>query len=164
MDEIDIFLKRYRHCGTIYPAVPKGWQDIVVQAVIDMEKHMWVGWLPRFVKCWIYDLSKKYEFFKKLKDRLTNDGHHISQIKEKFAGLRIYGYYNEACQKIVSVAETLCDRTCQKCSSMNNPKKTNGSWVKNLCKSCMEEEGVGEHIYMNLSERERIELWKNGEL
>lgn len=161
-EKIDLFLKKYRHLGGIYPAVPEGWKDIVIAAIVEMEKHMWVWWLPLFIKGWIHDMSKKYEFFRKIRMKLSKDDYYISQIKDKFAGLRIYGYFNDKCEDIVKRAENLCDKTCEKCGSMNDVKKTNTQWIRNYCVICRNNEDIKEHPYFNMTRDERMDAWKKG--
>lgn len=61
------------------------------------------------------------------------------QMKEKFGGLRFYtDDHNEEVEGMISMAEYICDSTCQECGSENNVQKTKG-WITTLCENCREE-------------------------
>lgn len=63
----------------------------------------------------------------------------ITQIKEKFGGLRFYyDGGDDYVDGLVSMAESLADKTCEFCGSMKNVGKTTG-WITTLCKKCYEE-------------------------
>ena len=65
------FSEKYRHIGYSYPGVPSGWENIVKEAVILIEKEMWPQrYLPLFIKRLIHYLATgnsvfiiKYNFF-----------------------------------------------------------------------------------------------------
>lgn len=66
----------------------------------------------------------------------------ITDIKDKYAGLRIYGYFNEEIDKIIDWAEDECSKTCEKCGSKDDVQnwsviKSRG-WVYNYCIDCRE--------------------------
>ena len=142
----DKFSRKYKHVGYSYLGVSDHWKPIVAQAVIEIEKNMWVHWLPFFVKRWIHWLATgnsvvriKYWWAYHLKNKLT---HHqmITDIKDKYAGLRIYGYFNDYCNQIIKQAERDCDRTCEWCGSQDDVKVVDYGWMYNLCASCREKE------------------------
>ena len=57
------------------------------------------------------------------------------QIKEKFGGLRFYGYNSDdEISAMISIAESLSVRTCEYCGDKATIQ-TKG-WVKNLCDKC----------------------------
>lgn len=57
------------------------------------------------------------------------------QIKEKFGGLRFYGYNSDdKISAMISIAESLSVRTCEYCGDKATVQ-TNG-WIKNLCDKC----------------------------
>lgn len=59
-----------------------------------------------------------------------------SQMKEKFGGLRFYtNGHDELVDGMISMAEFICDHTCQVCGSQNNIGRTQG-WISTLCESC----------------------------
>ena len=56
----------------------------------------------------------------------------VTQIKEKFAGLRFY--YDGGDKKIdgyVTMAEAWCGHTCEECGMPGRTRK--GSWIRTLC-------------------------------
>ena len=60
---------------------------------------------------------------------------HVSQIKEKFGGLRFYmaGTTNEM-EKLIDEAEAESYKTCEACGEPGRTRE--GGWVKVLCNSC----------------------------
>jgi len=65
----------------------------------------------------------------------------VSDIKEKFGGLRFYYYSNtdavDEIDKLVDAAEQLTERTCQWCGEYGK-KRTVRGWVSALCDACYE--------------------------
>jgi hypothetical protein len=61
----------------------------------------------------------------------------ITQIKQKFGGLRFYydGGDDEV-RGMVNLAERLSYCICEKCGSTENVTQTEG-WIKTLCEDCM---------------------------
>jgi hypothetical protein len=137
------FSEKYRHVGYSYPSVSSGWKDIVEQAVIRIEKIMWPQkYLPLFVKRLIHYLATgnsvvriKYYFFHDIRNRLTNN-QILTDIKDKYAGLRIYGYYCKDIEKIIDNAVEHCDNTCENCGSKEDVKISGKNWYVNLCINC----------------------------
>jgi len=60
------------------------------------------------------------------------------QVKEKYGGLRFYlNNYNEYIRGLISMAESMSYRICEKCGV---PGKPNGKgWIITLCTPCREE-------------------------
>jgi len=57
------------------------------------------------------------------------------QIKEKFGGLRFYGYNSDnEIQAMISMAESLSVRTCEYCG--DKATSVTKGWIKNLCDNC----------------------------
>jgi hypothetical protein len=136
------FYKKYSHVGYSYLNVNDGWKPIVKKAVIEIEKEMWVKWLPFFIKRWIHYLAYgrsvyyiKFRIFYKLRNILTN-GNIITDIKDKYATLRIYGFFNNKINFIIEKAEKECDKTCEKCGSRENVSNVGKNWIYNYCKKC----------------------------
>jgi hypothetical protein len=104
---------------------------------------MWPQWyLPLFIKRLIHYLGTgnsvigiKSKRFYKLRKYLTG-GQIIMDIKDKYATLRIYGYFNDNIDKIISCAESLCENTCEKCGSRDEPEVVGERWIENLCRTC----------------------------
>ena len=137
------FYNKYRHVGYSYLGVSDAWKPIVKKAVIAIEKEMWPKWIPMFIKRWIHYMATgnsvvciKNKFWSKVRDKLT--GHMmITDIKDKYAGLRLYGYFNDKCDTIVEIAEKECDKTCEFCGSTKNVEIRNDyGWMRNLCSTC----------------------------
>jgi hypothetical protein len=136
------FHKKYDHVGYSYPSVPDPWKPIVEEAIVAIEKETWPTWMPMFFKRWIYYLATgnsivrvRSNFWYKIYKKFNTGS--ITQIKDKYAGLRIYGYFNDECEKIVDKAEILCDATCEKCGSTNGTTIVNDrGWYTNLCREC----------------------------
>jgi hypothetical protein len=133
---------KYRHIGYSYPGVPKGWVEIVEKTIVEIEREMWPRWIPLFIKRWIHYLATgnsvvrvRSHFWYKVRKRLTK-GQMVTDIKDKFATLRIYGHFGEGIEKIVGKAEDECFATCEKCGSQNKVRTVGKNWFYNLCKSC----------------------------
>jgi hypothetical protein len=134
---------KYRHIGYSYLNVPYGWKSIVEKAIIDIEKEMWPQkYLPLFIKRLIHYLATgntvywvKYQYFHDLRKKLTGN-QLITDIKDKFAGLRIYGYHNDKIQSIIDNAEKECENTCEHCGSTEDTQIVGNRWIENLCINC----------------------------
>ena len=134
--------EKYKHIGYSYPGVPKGWQKIVEKTIEDIEKAMWPRWIPLFVKRKIHFLATgnsvvgvKNIFWYKVRKFLTK-GQIVTDIKDKYATLRIYGYFSPKIDEIVKKAEDQCFATCERCGSQQKVRTVGKNWVYNLCKSC----------------------------
>ena len=134
--------EKYRHIGYSYPGVPKGWVPIVEKTIENIEKEMWPRWIPLFIKRKIHYLATgnsvvrvKNRFWYKVRKFLTK-GQMITDIKDKYATLRIYGYYNDSIDAVIKKAEDQCFGTCERCGSQQKVRTVGKNWVYNLCKSC----------------------------
>ena len=134
--------EKYSHVGYHYASVPKGWKSIIEKAIQDIEKEMWPRWIPMFIKRKIHYLATgnsvvmvKNIFWYKVRKKLTK-GQMITDIKDKFAGLRIYGYFGPEIEEIVKKAENECYGTCERCGSNQKVRTVGKGWLYNLCKSC----------------------------
>lgn len=144
------FYKKYQHVGISHPGVPDGWIPIVKKAIISIEKEMWPAWMPFPIKRLIHWLATgnsvvhvKYWWAYRLRSRFTN-GQMITDIKEKYATLRIYGDFNDKIHKIVKEGEIECRKTCQTCGSTNDVRMNNTGWFYNLCRNCRAKNGSEE--------------------
>ena len=65
---------------------------------------------------------------------------HITQIKEKFGGLRFYcdGDGGDEIYKLIEKAEQQSLLTCERCGTVNNVT-TEGDWILTLCGKCRKE-------------------------
>jgi hypothetical protein len=134
--------KKYRHVGYSYPNVPKGWVSIVENAIKDIEREMWPRWIPLFIKRKIHYWATgdsivriKSNFWYRVRKKLTK-GQMVTDIKDKFATLRIYGYFGPEIEKIIEIAEDQCFATCERCGSQQKVRTIGKNWIYNLCRSC----------------------------
>lgn len=137
------FWKKYRHVGYSHAGVGKGWKSIVEKAIVDIEKVMWVRWLPFWAKRLIHFLATdnsvvrvKYQWAHRLRNHLTGCGQMIRDIKDKYASLRIYATAGKEMQEIIDRAVKECDETCEACGSKDNVQCTDTSWMYNYCDEC----------------------------
>ena len=136
------FHKKYSHVGISYPEVPNGWLPIVEKAIQAIEKEMWPRWIPMPLCRLIHWLAMgnsivriKYHWAFELRQRLTR-GQMITDIKEKYATLRIYGFFGDEIDVIIDQAEKECNDTCQECGTRGNVHRINVGWVYNVCDTC----------------------------
>jgi hypothetical protein len=77
---------------------------------------------------WLYEKAPRKKFVP-----LTLQ---ITQIKEKFGGLRFYyDGGDDRIQGMVDLAETLSYQICERCGSTKNVQQTTG-WITTLCEDC----------------------------
>ena len=63
-------------------------------------------------------------------------GVHVSQVKEKFGGLRFYvGAATPEVFDIIDECERLSYKTCELCGKPGKPRE--GGWIKTLCDDCL---------------------------
>lgn len=68
-------------------------------------------------------------------DRPVSHGIQITQVKEKFGGLRVYSNQtNDDFEWLLSGLETLSLETCEICGKPGIPR--DGAWIKTLCDQC----------------------------
>jgi hypothetical protein len=61
----------------------------------------------------------------------------VTQIKEKFGGLRIYTNFSiDYIDALIDVAEEESYKTCEKCGSKVNITTNTTGWYKTLCDNC----------------------------
>ena len=140
------FHKKYIHVGNSYATgAPAGWVHIVEQAIIRIEKIMWPTWMPMFLKRWIHYLATgnsyvriKYWWAYNLRRKLTG-GQSITDIKEKYARLRIYASAGQEIDDIIHETILKCDGICQNCGSEDDVEHFDDcGWWYNLCVHCRE--------------------------
>ena len=105
------FSQKYSHVGYSYLSIPKQWESIVRVCIMDIEKLMWPKYLPFWFKRLIHYLATgnsivrvKYWWARNLRQRLTG-GAMVTDIKDKFATLRIYGYFSEEMYNLIDEAD-----------------------------------------------------------
>lgn len=64
---------------------------------------------------------------------------HVSQVKEKFGGLRVYLDKSAAgVDEVVDVARQRAAKTCELCGQLGKKRITKSEWVMVLCDNCVE--------------------------
>lgn len=139
--------KKFPHIGYAYAAVPDSWVPIVEKAIAQIEKVMWPRWMPMFLKRKIHYwatgnsiIRVRSRFWYKVRDYLTGN-QIITDIKSKYAQLRIYGFFGNEIEYIIEKAEKECERTCEMCGHQGDDVKISGQgWYYNLCDKCFREQ------------------------
>ena len=142
--------RKYTHVGYSHAAVPEGWKPIMYKAIVDIEKAMWPSWMPMRVKRFIHKkatgnsvVAVRSRFWNKIR-AFTTQGQIVTDIKEKFATLRIYGYFNDNIHKIIGKAELQCSITCATCGYKEEWEEDPNymevvslkGWWTNICRNC----------------------------
>ena len=72
------------------------------------------------------------------KDKKEEDKIIISQIKEKFGGLRFYvDRWNEEVHNMINNAEEESYKVCELCGSREDVGQTANGWITTLCHNCV---------------------------
>lgn len=138
------FHDKYSHIGYSFPSVPKTWLPFVERAIKNIERAMWPWWIPMFIKRWIHYQATggsivmiRNRFWHNVRQLLTNN-QLITDIKEKYADLRIYGYYGDKIEKIIEQAEKDCASTCESCGAYSKDVDVSVvfGWYRRFCKEC----------------------------
>lgn len=65
------------------------------------------------------------------------EGFKFTQIKEKFASLRVYtSPYSKETQAVIEKAETRSHKTCEMCGTTANVEQRSGRWMVTRCDDC----------------------------
>jgi hypothetical protein len=87
--------------------------------------------------------------WKSILDQLHTDvvamdpGYEVSQVKQKFAGLRVYLTYSDQAkgniEAVIRQAETVASRTCEECGSPGSVRShpIRSHWYVTLCEVCV---------------------------
>lgn len=136
------FYKKYSHIGYSHPGVPNGWVEITKRALIDIEKEIWPRWVPMPAKRWIHWLATgnsvvrvRSRFWHKVKNLFTG-GMMVTDVKDKYASLRIYAFGNDKIDEIIKKATRECSETCESCGSKDSVEICGKHWYYNLCIKC----------------------------
>jgi ribosomal protein L37AE/L43A len=128
--------KKYRYLGQVVPEVPKSWEPHIMEMFIKLDKIARHKFIPLFLLNFINTV------FPLLLEKLM-PSIFITQIKQKFGVLRVYGTFSSRAQKIVSQTESLCNNTCEFCGNPNTTRVMVKSWIRNLCATCKEVKKYG---------------------
>lgn len=127
---------KYRYLGAVIPEVPLPWESHILDMLQRLDKLTRHYLMPLFL------LNFICRYFPSLFKKLVTDIH-ITQIKQKFGALRIYGTFSKEAQSIVSRTEALCNDTCEFCGNSHTTHVMIKSWVRNLCTTCKEVKKYG---------------------
>jgi len=127
--------KKYRYLGAVCPEVPKPWEPIIFDMLVKIDAITKSSYIPRT----LLNLISKYPVI--LSELMPST--QITQIKQKFGALRIYGVFTEEVQKIIDATEKECNNTCEYCGNPNTSHVMIKSWVRNLCTTCKETKKYG---------------------
>jgi hypothetical protein len=132
----------YHYLGYTYPNVPEPWRPIVLRLIRDIDRLVRPWYIPRIPLNIINALATngsvvrvRSRFWLHVLDSVTK-GVRIHDIKDKYAGLRVYGSFTDAIQALVDKAEEDCYNTCEKCGSHDNVQVCGEHWVYSYCGKC----------------------------
>lgn len=95
------------------------------------------GWFPL-----IYQLCEDIQGELNKLDEDFNKYFYVTQVKEKFAGLRFYvSYGTDEIFDLISEAEKKSHTVCEKCGEPGAVRRR-GGWYKTLCQDCASAEWV----------------------
>jgi hypothetical protein len=103
-------------------AVSEGWWNILDVLMSQIQHH--IDWS---VKNHQWDLENDKKDIRPVCPQVI-----VTQIKEKFGGLRFYyDGGDEYISGLVSMAETWAEHTCETCG--NKGERRSGGWIRTLC-------------------------------
>lgn len=133
---------KYRYLGAVYPETTEFWKPAILDMLKDIDKCIRPWHMPIWVLNTIHDITYKGNrgsnwYWTRVLESFTSKVY-ISQIKSKFATLRVYGIFSDEVREIVKKAEEICDNTCEMCGNLNTSHVMIKGWVTNLCETCKE--------------------------
>ena len=84
----------------------------------------------------VYPILGEVELYNKTHENKAT----ITQIKEKYGTLNVYGFFPDHIQKMVDKAENASEYICETCGATKNIGATVG-WVKTICHDCAVKSG-----------------------
>lgn len=138
---MELDFKKYRYLGAVAPETPEVWKPIVFKMIQDIDRIVKPEYVSRWFLNWLYDKARDSRglvirpFLDKILNKLIDDIN-ITQIKQKFATLRVYGIFNKNVEVIVKATEAICANTCEDCGRNGTSNVMVRGWVKNLCSDC----------------------------
>lgn len=133
-EKYESLIHRHLYKGNVMPfwfECGDGWLTLIDELCGDIARHV--------------DNQKRSLDFKKENGEAVDDSEYeqlqvkISQVKEKFGGLRFYTYGgDDYVRGMITFAESMSMRICEYCG---NPGKLGGmGWTKTLCDPCREDD------------------------
>jgi len=131
--------KKYRYLGMVYPETEESWKPIVLNMLKEIDKYIRPWYIPKFALNIVLDSNKRniIWYWNQILS-LFIPGIYISQIKSKFATLRVYGVFDNHILEIIKKAEEQCSDTCEICGNSGCSHVMIKGWVTNLCETCKE--------------------------
>lgn len=128
--------KKYRYLCQGNPEVPATWEPLILTMLEKLDAIARHKFIPRF---FLNYLSRTFpqlleEFMPSI---------YITQIKQKFGALRVYGVFTDEAQEIINKTIAICDDTCEFCGNNHTSHVMVKSWVRNLCTTCKEVKKYG---------------------
>ena len=138
----EIIYKKYSYLGSSYMGIPAGWIPLVMKLITDIDKLARPWWLPRIVANMLRMLACGksvvqirslfwYRVWSKLPIKCQ-----ITQIKDKFGGLRFYCSATDEIFDLVGEAEDKSYHICEVCGSSDDVSQTDTGWVYTYCRKC----------------------------
>jgi hypothetical protein len=88
---------------------------------------------------WLPTLDKGFQQMAEIVKKEKLDDFRITQVKEKFGGLRVYSRYSiDEIDKIIERMEEEVEHICEKCGSLEGKLRTDG-WMRVRCDECEKE-------------------------
>lgn len=95
--------------------------------------------------CWGFDTGSGWEpiirqaltELEELRKQPGHEGLKLTQVKEKFGGLRIYlSHYSEEAVAIIGKASQASYKTCENCGTTEGVTTEGDRWIRSLCAAC----------------------------
>jgi ribosomal protein S27E len=112
-------VNRFWHLGIIYPSCSEQWYIILWMIFTEIERRHYPQWMPVF----IMKILAKFKWYQPV---------FITQVKEKFAQLRIYDCDNDLYDYAIAMSEI----TCEDCGDTNAKIIERHKWLSTLCDKC----------------------------
>jgi hypothetical protein len=145
-------MQKYSYLGYTYPNVSQPWKPIVMRFLRDVDRMVRPWHIPRIFLNIVNNLATggsvvcvRNRFWLRVLEYFTK-GVRFTDIKDKYATLRIYGSFTDEIQTLLDAAETECENTCEKCGSHDDVQFYGEHWVYCYCVKCREEAEVLKNI------------------
>jgi hypothetical protein len=135
-------MQKYSYLGYTYLSIPEPWKPIVSRFLRDVDKIIRPWYIPRIFLNIVNNLATggsvvrvRSWFWLRVLEYFTK-GVHITDIKDKYATLRIYGSFTDDIWKLQEAAEEACTHICEKCGSTQDVDFYGEHWVYCYCGKC----------------------------
>lgn len=111
----------------------------------------------------IFDYVEEYN-----KDKEEDAQIKFLQIKEKFAGLRVYtNFVTKELDKLIEEAEEKSYETCEDCGSTTDVGTRLNGWLTTMCLECVKKEAEHRNhpqVWERNSDNKKYDVFPNGEI